>query len=228
MCPVAVPAPGAPLTRKKQSNRDDRHADTTPSAPGQTTAALEAAAGCLRTHHCGPGRPGGLGHPAAPARTATPGTWGCPAHRHNRAGTHVHLLDHQHDHGADHRTLPTDQQPGHQPVRCQPADHHGGTTHHIRHATLEQHDSHKHPLHSWGHDATPRDHPEHHRADHHGRLDHHSSLEHHDRAHDHAADHDHCRAHHHRADHDQHRPHDDQHRADHDWVGNHDDFAGDP
>src|SRR5215204_4820499 len=66
MCPVAAPPPGAPLTRKKQSNRDERHVDATPSAPGQTTAALEAAAGCLRTHHRSPGRPGGLGHPVAP------------------------------------------------------------------------------------------------------------------------------------------------------------------
>jgi hypothetical protein len=83
MCPVAASPSGAPLTRKKQSNRDDAHADTTPSAPGQSTAALEAAAGSLRIHHRGPGRPGGLGHPAAPARTATPGTRGCAAHRHN-------------------------------------------------------------------------------------------------------------------------------------------------
>src|SRR5215211_5620581 len=30
MCPVATPPPGAAFIRKKQSNRDDAHADTTP------------------------------------------------------------------------------------------------------------------------------------------------------------------------------------------------------
>src|SRR5215207_5766850 len=107
MCPVVGPPPGAACIRKKQSNRDDRNAEPLPSAPGQTTAALEAPAGCLRAHLRGPGCPGGLGHLGAPAvPTAEPSTRGCPAHRHRRARTHLHLLDQQHDHGADHRASP--------------------------------------------------------------------------------------------------------------------------
>jgi hypothetical protein len=178
MCPITAPPPGAPLTRKKLSNRDDAHAAPTPSAPGQTTAALEAPAGRLRTPLRGPGRPGGLGHPvASPGPSATASTGSCPAHHHRRAGTHVSdHQDHQHDHGADHRVLPINRQPGHQAVRCQPADHHGRTICHTRRATSEQHDRHQHPLQSWGQDPAPRDHPEHHdRANHH-RADHHGVV----------------------------------------------------
>ena len=50
------------------------HANTTPSASGNTTTALETAVVRLRAHHGSAGRHGGLGHPAAPARTATPRT----------------------------------------------------------------------------------------------------------------------------------------------------------
>src|SRR5215216_2943406 len=76
MCPVAAPPPGAAFIRKKQSNRDDAHADTTPPALGQTTAALEAPAGRLWAHYRGPGRPGGLRHlvaPQAPSPQPAPG-----------------------------------------------------------------------------------------------------------------------------------------------------------
>jgi hypothetical protein len=40
MCPVAAPPAWAAFIRKKQSNRDHAHAETIPSAPGQTTATV--------------------------------------------------------------------------------------------------------------------------------------------------------------------------------------------
>src|SRR5215217_8198880 len=95
MWPVAAPPVWAACIQKKLSNRDDRHATPTPSAPGQTTVALEAAVDCLRTHLRGSGRLGGLGHLVAPpSPSATASTRGCPAHHHHRAGTYV--LDHHH------------------------------------------------------------------------------------------------------------------------------------
>src|SRR5215218_1565384 len=72
-----------------------RHADSTATAPGKVTpsaptgvtVALETPAGDLRAHHRRPGRLGGLGHPATPTVTATPGTRPRAAERPGRAGT---------------------------------------------------------------------------------------------------------------------------------------------
>ena len=86
--------------------RTMHHANTTPSASGKATAALETAAVRLRAHHRGPGCPGGLGHPAPPARTATPGTRRRAADGANQASPDV-CVDHHHcSPGADHHASP--------------------------------------------------------------------------------------------------------------------------
>ena len=51
---------------------------------------------------------------------------------------------------------PTNQQPGHQAVRYQPADHHWRTRCHSRRPGLERHDRYQHTRHSWGHEPAPR------------------------------------------------------------------------
>src|SRR5215218_4526343 len=71
-----------------------RHADSTataphvtPAAPTGVTVALATRAGGLRAHHRRAGRLGGLGHPAAPTVTATPGTRPRADESPGRAGT---------------------------------------------------------------------------------------------------------------------------------------------
>src|SRR5215207_1928100 len=80
----------------------------TPSAPAEVTVALATRAGGLRAHHRCPGRSGGLGHPAPPTVTATPGTRPGAADRPGRAGTEFHVDPHHRPAGADHRAHPLD------------------------------------------------------------------------------------------------------------------------
>jgi hypothetical protein len=185
------------------------HANPTPSASGQATAALAAAAVRLRAHHGSPGCPRRLGHPAAPAPTATPRPRGRAAHLVTRASTNVRI-DHHH------------RRPG--------TDHHDLAIHHSRpRAGGYQRTGHNHPT---GHRPSAgqerrRDHPHrtpvlwrhHHPAHRNHTTDHgqaiHDRRTHHGSAHDHAGDHDQHRVHHH-----QHPAHD---RTDDDHPGTDDD-----
>src|SRR5215211_6681671 len=85
----------------------------TPSAPDNATVALETDAGGLRAHHRCPGRPGGLGHPAPPTVTATPGTRPGAADRSDRASPEARIAAHHRPAGADHRAHPLDRHPRH-------------------------------------------------------------------------------------------------------------------
>jgi hypothetical protein len=209
------------------------HANTTPSASGNPTAALEAAAVRLRAHHRGPGRRGGLGYPAAPARTAAPGTWYCAVDVANQASPDVRVDHHHHHHhhyhcspGADHRASAIDycepwaasrQRTDHdRPIGSGPSAGHGRRQD-TNHGALDR--CRHHPAHRDR--ATTHGRAHHHRANQHGSVDDHAGVhdQHctHDRAHDQR-----------RADHDLDRAGDDHDWADHDRGGNDDDRAGGP
>src|SRR5918994_5886017 len=85
------------------------HVDPTPSAPqntsapDQVTVALAAHAGRLWAHHRCPGRPGGLGHPAAPTLTAEPATRPRPADPSDPASPEARVNAHHRAAGADQR-----------------------------------------------------------------------------------------------------------------------------
>jgi hypothetical protein len=201
------------------------HANATSSASGKATAALEIAAVRLRARHRGPGCPGGLGHPAAPARTAAPGPRRRAADVANQASPDVRVEHHHHcAPGNAHRAFPfhhceswaaSRQRTDHdRPMGCGPSAGHGRPQD-TNHGALDR----------WRHHPAHRD-----RATDHGRA-------HHNRAHQHGSVDDHAGVH------DQHCTHDwadDQRRADHDradadydWAdhdrgGNDDDRTGDP
>jgi hypothetical protein len=209
------------------------HANTTPSASGNTTTPLEAAAVRLRAHHDDPGRRGGLGHPAAPARTAAPGTQRRAADLADQSSTNV---DHRSPPGADQRASPIH----HSRPRAgshQRTDHDRPTGHGPNAGRGRRHDHHHGALDRWRHHPAHRD-----RVIDHGQT-HDNRATDHSRAHDDGVNHD-SPAHHHRAnqhgsvddhagDHDQHRAHhhwahDDQRSADHDRAGNDHDRTSDP
>src|SRR5215203_5643983 len=100
---------------------------TTPSPPAQVTVALATHAGGLRAHHQRPGRPGGLGHPAAPTLTAEPSTWPRAADPPDPASPEARIDAHHRAAGADHRAHPLDRHPRHRAAGPQWADHHGWT-----------------------------------------------------------------------------------------------------
>jgi hypothetical protein len=193
------------------------HANTTPSASGKATAALETAAVHLRAHHRGAGRPGRLGHPAAPARTAAPGTRCRAADVASTASTDVRADHHHCAPGNDHRAslfhhceswAGSRQRTDHDhPIGSGPSAGHG-----------RPQDTYHGALDRWRHHPAHRDRATDHGRAHHNRANQHGSVD------DHAGVHDqHCT--HDRAD-DQRRP--DHDRADHDRGGNNDDRTGDP
>src|SRR5829696_747600 len=103
-----------------KSNRDMPHVDPTPSAPPitasaphQVTVALATAAGGLRAHHQRPGRPGGLGHPAAPTLTAEPSARPGAADPSDPASPKAGIAAHHRAAGADHRAHRLDPHPSH-------------------------------------------------------------------------------------------------------------------
>src|SRR5215211_8301891 len=96
----------------------------TPSAPDKVTVALATHAGGLRAHHWRPGRPGGLGHPAAPTVTAAPSTRPCAADRPDRASPEADADAHHRPPGVDHRAHPPEPHPRHRAAGPQRADHH--------------------------------------------------------------------------------------------------------
>jgi hypothetical protein len=199
------------------------HANASPSASGKATAALEIAAVRLRAHHHGPGRPGGLGHPAAPARTSAPGPRRRAADGAKQASPDVHVDHHHCSPGADHHASPFHHSEPWAASRQQ-TDHDHRTGHGPRAGHRRWHDNHHGALRCWRHHPAHRD-----RAIDHGRA-HHHRPNHHGRAHHHRAI-DHGRVHDHAGDHDQHRTHyraDDQRRADHDRAGNNHDRTSDP
>jgi hypothetical protein len=210
------------------------HANTTPSASGKATTALAMAAVRLRAHHSSAGRHGGLGHPAAPARTATPRTRRRTADVANTASTDIRIDHHHCAPGADHRASPFH--------HCEPwaarrqrtdHDHPIGSGPSAGHGRRQ--DTNPGTLDRWRHHPAHRDRATDHGRAHHNRANQHGSVD------DHAGDHDqHCT--HDRAD-----DHDwaDLDRAnldranlnwagdDHDWAdydrgGNDDDRTGDP
>jgi hypothetical protein len=86
------------------------HVDPTPSAPpitasapDQVTVALATHAGGLRAHHQRPGRPGGLGHPAAPTLTAEPSARPRAADPPDPASPEARVDAHHRAASADHR-----------------------------------------------------------------------------------------------------------------------------
>jgi hypothetical protein len=113
------------MSRKNQPNQDDAHANPTPSAPRQATAALATAAVHLRAHHGDPGRPGRLSHDP-PAPTTTPHTRGRAAHLASHASTNRRIDNHHRRPGTDDRTSPI-----HHPSTGshQQTPHHGPTGH---------------------------------------------------------------------------------------------------
>jgi len=181
-----------------------------PSASGNTTTALETAAVRLRAHHGSAGRPGGLGHPAAPARTAAPRTRCRAADIANTASSDVRVDHHHHcAPGNAHRAsrfhhceswAASRQRTDHDHrIGCGPSAGHGRPQD-TNHGALDR----------WRHHPAHRD-----RATDHGRA-------HHNRAHQHGSVHDHAGVH------DQHCTHDrayDQRRADLDRAGDDHDWA---
>src|SRR5215218_10263970 len=145
------------------------------SAPDQVTVALATHAGGLRAHHRYPGRPGGLGHPAAPTGTAEPSPRPRAADRPDRASTEVHVDPYHRPAGADHRAHPLDPHRRHQAADRQPADHHGWTGR----GPSADHGGHDddHPgvlgLGHHHHHPAPGDRPDHHGRPDHDRADHH-------------------------------------------------------
>src|SRR5918995_5358307 len=93
---------------------------STPSAPDKVTVALASAAGRLRTHHGCPGRPGGLGHPAAPTGAAEPGTRPRATDPPDRASPEARVDAHDQPAGANHRAHPPDHRPRHRVAGRQP------------------------------------------------------------------------------------------------------------
>jgi len=182
------------------------HANATPSASGKATAALEIAAVRLRAHHRGPGRSGGLGHPAAPARTAAPGPRRRAADGANQASPDVRVDHHHCSPGADHHATPFHHSEPWAASRQQ-TDHDHRTGHGARAGHRRWRDNNHGAFRYWRHHPAHRD-----RAIDHGRAHHHRAIDH-GSVHDHAGDHDQHRTHH-RADH--HHRADDHHRADHD------------
>jgi hypothetical protein len=170
----------------------------TPSAPDKVTVALATAAGGLRAHHRCPGRPGGLGHPAAPTGTAKPGTRPRPADPPDRASPKARVDAHDRPAGADQCVHPLDHYLSDRAAGRQRADHHGWTgqrpsTDHGGHD-----DEHRGVLDPWRHQHPPPGD----RPDDHGRATHDRADDHGRPHHDHPGHHDQHRAPHHRADHD--------------------------
>src|ERR671910_2734777 len=95
------------------------HVDPTPSAPQNTSApdkvtvALATAAGGLWAHHRCPGRPGGLGHPAAPTLTAEPSPRPRPADPSDPASPEARIDAHHCAAGPDHLAHQLDPNPSH-------------------------------------------------------------------------------------------------------------------
>src|SRR5215211_6797739 len=169
---------------------------TTPSAPDQVTVALATHAGGLRAYHQRPGRPGGLGHPAAPTLTAEPSPRPRAADPPDPASPEACIDAHHRAAGVDHRAHRLDHSPRHRAAGPQRADHHGWTGQ----RPSAGHGWHDHEqrgvLDLWRHHyPAPGDRP-----DDHDRAAHHRADDD-----DHADDHDHAGHHdHHRAPH-QHR-----------------------
>jgi hypothetical protein len=208
------------------------HAYTTPSASGNTTTALETAVVRLRANHGSAGRHGGLGHLAAPVRTATPRTRRRTADVANTASPDVRVDHHHHcAPGNDHRASPFHHCESWAASR-QRTDHDHRTDHGPSAGHGRPQDTNHGALDCWRHHPAHRDCATDHGWAHHNRAHQHGSV------HDHAGVHDqHCTPD--RAD-DQRRADldragDDHDWADHDrggndddWAGNDDDRAGDP
>src|SRR5215218_7092164 len=81
-------------------------ASVAPPASAKVTVALEAAAGGRWAHQRCPGRPGGLGHPAAPILTAAPDPRLRSGDRPDPAGTEIGVDGPDRAAGAHHRPQP--------------------------------------------------------------------------------------------------------------------------
>src|SRR4029450_7767089 len=79
-----------------------------PAAPADVTVALEAAAGGRWAHQRCPGRPGGLGHPAAPILPAASDPRLRPGDRPDPAGTEIGVDAPDRAAGAHHHPQPLD------------------------------------------------------------------------------------------------------------------------
>jgi len=122
--PHVDPSPPAPANVTPATS-----AAGAPSAPADVTVALETAAGGRRAHQRCPGRPGGLGHPAAPILTAPSGPRLRPGDRPDPAGTEVGVDGPGRAVGAHHHTQPLDPHRSHRAGGPQQADQRWWTGH---------------------------------------------------------------------------------------------------